>query len=192
MIKLSILIPSLPSRLRGPYPLLIESLLGQIGERRDVEVLSLFDNKTRTVGEKRNLLIDMAQGEYLCFIDDDDDVSADYVQEILVAAEAQPDLITFDCVYAPAGGTPIPVFYKLEYPVVQFCGDHNIGQPCHLHAWKSEMVKDIRFPDCNYAEDRPWQSEAVKRPKSVAQIDKNLYFYRFNPATSETVKHRNG
>jgi glycosyltransferase involved in cell wall biosynthesis len=192
MIKLSLLIPTLPSRLRVSYPLLIESLLRQIGDRQDVEVLSLFDNKTRTVGEKRNLLASMAQGEYISFIDDDDEVSDDYLQYILKATETQPDLITFDCVFAMAGREPKPVYYKLEYPVVQMFSDHNIGQPCHLHVWKRSMISDIKFPDYNCAEDRPWQSEAVKRPKSVVQIDKILYFYRFNPETSETLKHRNG
>jgi len=44
----------------------------QISHR--VEVLSECDNRTMTIGAKRNLLLSRANGDYTCFIDDDDSV----------------------------------------------------------------------------------------------------------------------
>jgi intein/homing endonuclease len=41
--------------------------MAQIGNRPDIEVIGLFDNKKRSVGHKRNELLKLAQGEYLCF-----------------------------------------------------------------------------------------------------------------------------
>ena len=37
-----------------------------------------------SVGEKRNKLINMAKGEYFSFIDDDDLVSEEYVDQVLI------------------------------------------------------------------------------------------------------------
>ena len=47
----------------------------------EVEVLTELDDGTRSIGEKRNALVESAGGEYVCFVDDDDMVSSDYVGE---------------------------------------------------------------------------------------------------------------
>ena len=79
----TIAIAGIPERFHSCQPLLY-SLLETQGVARlpDVECLYLLDNKRRTVGAKRNALLDMARGEYVSFIDDDDMVAADYVKRI--------------------------------------------------------------------------------------------------------------
>src|SRR3990172_4807579 len=94
-VKLSILVPTIPSRLTNFYPNLMIQLLNQTKDRSDVEILSLFDNKHRSVGHKRQALIDLAQGEYLTFIDDDDRIAQTYVRDILEALYTNPNA---DCV----------------------------------------------------------------------------------------------
>ena len=71
-IKLSILIPSIPSRFRR-FQKLFEKINAQA--TNEVEILGLFDNKKRSIGHKRDALVQMSKGEYVCFCDDDDDVS---------------------------------------------------------------------------------------------------------------------
>jgi glycosyltransferase involved in cell wall biosynthesis len=58
-----------------------------------VEVITEVDNKQITTGAKRNNLLNKAQGKYICFIDDDDHISNDYLRLILEAIESDADCI---------------------------------------------------------------------------------------------------
>jgi len=91
-MKLSILICSVFERDAKP---LVQKLLAQIGTE-PVEVLMLADNRKRSTGFKRQVLLNNAQGEYVTFIDDDDSVSADYIAEVLTATENNADVIVFN------------------------------------------------------------------------------------------------
>lgn len=80
-MKLSILILSIPSRLSNFLPTLLQNLLKQAEPfKNQVEILTLIDNKVRSIGKKRQNLIDIAEGEYIAFIDDDDRVSDNYIE----------------------------------------------------------------------------------------------------------------
>jgi len=81
-VILSILTPSVPSRLEQ-LNALRAMLASQIGDQLAVEHLILIDNKRRTVGEKRDNLLRIALGRYVAFVDDDDFVSEDYINEIV-------------------------------------------------------------------------------------------------------------
>ena len=72
-IRFSILILSVPTRFNA-LASLFQKLLGQIGDREDVEVFSLIDNKSLHVYEKRNRLLNIARGTHLAWLDDDDDI----------------------------------------------------------------------------------------------------------------------
>ena len=79
----SILITAIPERYHSVQPLLHNLLEKQaVARMPDVELLYLMDNRRRPVGAKRNDMLAMAKGEYVSFIDDDDEVSVDYVQKI--------------------------------------------------------------------------------------------------------------
>ena len=79
MIKLSILIPSVHTRRNTFLPKIQDEVYRQIDElsefnKAQVEVITLSDNKKMMLGDKRNLMVEMAQGEYRQFIDDDDKI----------------------------------------------------------------------------------------------------------------------
>ena len=93
-IQLSILTPTIPSR-KEQLSKLTEKIAKQIGDL-PVEHLVFSDNRTRTIGAKRQALLDIARGEYIAFVDDDDDIKPDYVAEILSAIQQGPDVITFE------------------------------------------------------------------------------------------------
>ena len=74
--KLSILIPSIPSRIQDRMIPLYHKLQEQIRKLdnpKDVELLCVIDNKRRSIGYKRESLVYIARGNYLAFVDDDDD-----------------------------------------------------------------------------------------------------------------------
>jgi len=53
MIQLSILVPTVPSRLTTYYPRIMSDLLKQTENYPEIEIIGLFDNKKRTIGQKR-------------------------------------------------------------------------------------------------------------------------------------------
>jgi hypothetical protein len=93
-IKLTIGIATIPKRMFDDrfLPRIVNKLLFQIGDRKDVELIILGDNKKITVGKKRDRLIQMAQGEFVVLIDDDDDVSEDYIKTVCNIIEKHPNI----------------------------------------------------------------------------------------------------
>lgn len=188
MIKFSILIPTVPNRLTTFYPRLVTSLQEQIKTRDDIEILCLYDNKKRTVGQKRNALLNLAQGEFLTFIDDDDRIAEDYIESIMNTIYANPtaDCIVFDCI------TTINVTEKTTYSKYskdfQYSevGDQWRGKPAHTMVWKSSIAKKHMFPNINNGEDINWVVRACQEIKNEVRIDKVLYFYDFNSKNTET------
>ena len=69
---------------------LAEEISNQIAKAKlgpeNVEHLVLFDNRSMTVGEKRQRLFDAARGEYVAFVDDDDWILPGYVASVYNAA----------------------------------------------------------------------------------------------------------
>jgi len=181
-IKLSILIPTLPNRIELFYLPLIKNLLKQIEPYNNIELISLFDNKKRTIGRKRQNMIDIIQGEYVCFIDDDDRISDDYVKLIMDTLNNNPNtdcVVFWSCINQP----------NMEDKIVKFGFEgRNIPPPCHVHVWKSSIVKKYEYKNINHGEDSDWINRAKNDIQNLSKIDKILYYYdaRYN-TTSETV-----
>ncbi len=188
----SILIPTVPSRVRTFYPYILEEVVSQIGDRKNVEVLALLDNKKMSVGEKRNRLVDMAQGEYLAFVDDDDRISPLYVEVILEAIKNNPgvDVITFDhLLHHLQLGRNITLRHDKDITKCKHINDTEWrGHLAHTHVWRRNLLEGVKFIDKNFGEDMKWGLEMSGKAESVHKISGVLYFYDFNPKTSETNK----
>jgi len=95
-MKLSILISSIPYR-KEQANKLFAKLEHQIMDRyKTVEILMLVDNCERSIGAKRNALLKIAKGDYICYIDDDDDITDDFIEYCLEGIETGKDLIVFN------------------------------------------------------------------------------------------------
>lgn len=191
-IKLSILIMTVPSRLEYFYPRIMKQVLGQTEKYDDIEVISLFDNKKRSVGSKRQNMLDLVQGEYLVFIDDDDRITDDYVDSIMETLKKNPnvDCVVFNTICCIENSSLKKLCkYGIEYSY----GDINGGKewrglPAHTMIWKSEIAKKYKYSDMGVHEDTDWVKRAVKSIKTQVRIDKVLYYYDANyKTTSETA-----
>lgn len=181
-MKLSILTPTIPGR-ENQVRSLSEKLAEQIGAL-PVEHLILSDNRQRSIGAKRQALVDIARGEFISFVDDDDDVSDDYVSSLLDATETGADVITFRQL----------VIYNGQEGEVEFGVNNRDGQfipggvtkraPWHICAWKRDKVDGCLFGESNYGEDIVWCRQARLRIATAIHVDRVLHTYRHDAATT--------
>jgi hypothetical protein len=179
---LSILTPTIPGRERQ-----LQSLQWRIEEQiggQAVEHLILSDNRKRSIGAKRQALLDIARGQYIAFVDDDDDIADSYVEELLKATVSGADVITF-----LQGAT-----YNGQQSVVDFQlgqGDHGFApggitnrDAWHVNAWRRSRVAHCQFGESNYGEDLTWCLQARRMAETTVHIPKILHFYRHDAATT--------
>lgn len=187
-MKLSILICSVQKRL-AVFALLAEHLERQAAGK-PVEILWLGDNKTMSVGEKRNKLVSLAKGEYICFVDDDDWVADDYVTEILHGIEQKPDCVCFNTLYNVEGGTDVPMHFSVHNILnVNEPGKPRIRVPNHLIPIRREFVLATRFLEKSFGEDTDYSLRVRRLLSTEYKIEKILYHYRFSETKSETHKY---
>lgn len=179
-IELSILTPTIPSR-KEQLSKLSEKIAKQSNDLA-VEHLSFADNRTRTIGAKRQALLDIARGEYIAFVDDDDDIEPDYVSEILLAIKQGPDVITFEQ-NSYYNGAFSKVIFGLNNRDEPFQPNGiTLRAPWHVCVWKRELIKTCQFGESNYGEDIIWSRQARARIKTSLHIDKTLCTYRHDAA----------
>ena len=210
----SILICGIPERYHSVQPLLLSLLESQsVARMPDVELIYLMDNRRRPVGAKRNDLLAMARGEYVSFVDDDDEVSPEYVKTIYQMivrtrksdspadvicfpqrAILQPHNITHECTYSLAHWKDRePNARRVLSPAVSGNGEPvpNVlnwtGPPAHTMVWRQEVLAGIKFPEQNFGEDVAFVDAACEKAKTEMVIEGNpLYFYKFSEEGSAT------
>jgi hypothetical protein len=190
-IKLSILVPTVPSRIDTFFPRIIKELHKQVGSRADIEIIGLFDNKRKTTGAKRQDLLSLARGEYLTFIDDDDRISEDYICSIIHAIETNPniDCILYNVICRVNGGRPKLCKYGIEFEYGDILdGAEWRGKPAHVMVWKSAIAKQHAYHDMINGEDIDWAKRASQDIVTQYRIDRVLYYYDAEyMRTSETA-----
>jgi glycosyltransferase involved in cell wall biosynthesis len=194
MITLSVLVPTTTKRLNKYFLNTIEEINKQcsIINRNDVEILGLLDNYKMTIGEKRNNLLQMSRGNFVVFIDDDDRVTSDFLEQILNSIHQNPnsDCIVYDMICTIDGCRKIISKFGIEYEYTKLapwtkenCSVKNevpepwFGKPSHNMVWKSSLAKSCHFPEKNVGEDFAWVAQAWPKIKTQARIDKVIYFY---------------
>lgn len=179
-MKLSILICTLPERAQL-LQRLNNILLPQVGRRKaEVEIKYHDAGRSMTTGDKRNQLIGSCEGEYFCFVDDDDLVPIYYVDEMLKAISKTPDVVTFKGYMTTNGGDRRNFTIKLGSLYIEK-NNHYYRFPNHLCAFKKELVQDIKFPSVYQQEDYLWSKQINDNRilKSEVHIDLDMYHYDF-------------
>lgn len=198
-IKLSILVCSVIGRRNTFLPKILNQLEQQASAFDCVEVLLLLDNKTLMLGEKRNKLVNMAQGKYITFVDDDDRLADDYVATLIetinhtnclnvYAQIGGPDVINFNVSVSINGGKALPCFYSKEFKFDYNKKEAYFRIPNHIMCVKRELAVKTPYKNIVRGEDSAYSQDLIKKLKTQYCIDKTLYYYDFNSETTETQK----
>ena len=181
---LSVLIPTLEER-AAPFQHIFDKLDAQIRRAeadRDVEVLFDRDNRERCVGSKRNSLVRRAQGQFVAFVDDDDDVSDRYIATICEIIRRRPDI---DCIGIKGiitfrGSHPREFTHSLQYEVYSSRRHNYFRPPYHLNPILRSIAVKYPFREVNYSEDIEWCLRLQRARALTCEefVDQPLYFYK--------------
>lgn len=162
-----------------------------------IEILMLTDNKQMMLGRKRNALVDIAQGRYVQFIDDDDRIEPDMFRLLLDATahrNPEPDVITFLASVSLNGDYPKICHYSKDFAEDRDTEDGYERIPNHICCVKRELAQQIPFPHTVYGEDSAYSKLLLPLLKTEYHIPRILYRYDYNQQTSETqrpIQHAN-
>jgi glycosyltransferase involved in cell wall biosynthesis len=129
-------------------------------------------------------LVRKAQGKYVVFVDDDDSVTGEYIESILLAAEKDCDCIVFNGWMTTDGQNRKDWYISKDLP---YCASIKDGKevylrfPNHIVPIKREIALQVPFSNKTREEDYDF---AVKLKelgliKTETKIDKFLYHYKF-------------
>lgn len=177
-MDLSILICTIPER-KSSFNKLYAKIINQT-LNKDVEVL--YNDLARgaiTIGEKRNILLNESKGRYICYVDDDDDVSDDYIEQILNAIKEKPDCVGFEIecnmdgkIYLAASS----IKYNWEENKYKYKYVRSIY---HKTPVLRSIALKAMFPDKSFGEDYEYSMRIKSDLKKEVFINKVLYFYNY-------------
>lgn len=150
--------------------------------QEDIELLVNYDNEN-SIGTKRNDLLNAATGEYICYIDDDDEISATYIQDIISALDSKPDCVSLLGVITWDGRNAEMFEHSIRYSA--YATTTKIIKyerfPNHLNTIKSSIAKQFSFQEIDFGEDKDWATKIYNSGllKKEVRINKVLYFYKY-------------
>lgn len=189
-MKLSILIPSTFNREEMTEEL--ASKLRFQAKDKPVEVNVFYDDKTLSIGAKRQQMLEEAKGEYVVFIDSDDDVPDYYVDEILEAAERNPDCIGFEMevhgINKKGKVEKASASKRHKKWRNRIGGFDYVRTIYHKNPIKREIALQIGFKDMRFGEDFCYSQRLQKSGllNFEVYINKVMYIYRYKYELAET------
>lgn len=185
---LSVLIPTLPERQE-----LLFSLLSEIHTQaekwsidNDIEIIIDSTDSSMSIGNKRQHLLEKAKGEYLIFLDDDDEILNDFLWEVISAIKHNsPDVIGYNG-FMTTNGTNrenFKIMKDLPYITIMGADGHKeyLRHSNHLSPIKREIALKIGYKDLRFAEDYDYCLRLKESGliKTEHYINKDLYHYRY-------------
>lgn len=188
-MKLSILIPTLPERSAFRCRMIemltktIHSYCQNIGHEEDIEII--VDDSPRgtlnSIGVKRNRMLQAVQGEYLCFIDDDDRIADNYIELVMAGIATNPDCCSLNGIITTDGKDPKPFKHSIEYKEMWEDTEAYYRPINHLNTVRSSIAKQMVFPDWQRSEDSNYcfQLRDSGLLKVEYKIEPVLYYYDY-------------
>ena len=131
-------------------------------------------------GLSRNAGIEVAQGKYILFLDDDDYWLHEYVFNQIAKVVTNKDVDLFDySVVAHDFGYLAASKYSM-LPMVAG------------HVWKRSFIGDTRFNDSQYSSDTVFLNDLLRKHPVSVWWDMPMYYYNYMREGSLSDRHRRG
>ena len=161
-------------------------LMKSLEKQRTEEVEILFTKtppfnqrtKQYSTGEKRNDLLQKAKGDYVVFVDDDDEVTEDYIETILECCDGV-DAIGIGGWYTQDGGNYHDFKTSIHYE------DYDTNTTYfrhvnHICPIRREIAQQMKFPHITFGEDSAYSKQLKQSGllKTEHQT-KMIYHYKY-------------
>lgn len=151
----------------------------------------LIDQKNQGIGYSRNKGIEESKGQYVVFIDSDDSIEKNFLEEMLKKIEKDNlDIVVCDYIEENEetkeyNETLIPPF---ENTTIKENKELllSINKAPWNKIYKKELIKDIRFPEDLKYEDTQFICEALKNAK-IGKINQCLNHYVIHSKSETTT-----
>lgn len=153
-------------------------------EKEDSRVRVIHKKTNEGVSSARNMGLEIAEGTYITFVDSDDYVETEYLQELIdiFQKDGDVDVVYMEYNRVTAGDEKIP--HNLPNLKKVFIDDlvtlsekDMFGYPW-IKAIRKEFIGDIRFDETlDLYEDEVFTCELFAKKGSVARVNKPIYNY---------------
>ena len=142
-----------------------------VSYKHRIEIIVNKDNRTKTVGQKRNECVSRAKGEYVSFIDDDDVVSLTYIPKIVKKLNTGMYYVDNNAAM---------LFNHANKNNGHFKNNGKQYRPLnHLNPVKTHIAKQIGYPEKNFGEDSDYCDKLLesKLIRSEYNFEEIMYHY---------------
>lgn len=160
------------------------------------------DPRIKVVGKKhsgqsdtRNMALDLCQGEYLTFVDSDDFIAPQFIENLYaLATQYNCDVAICDWVeFSDEQGAP-PMQEDSKSPFLKIYNKQEVilnilyqkklnNSPCS-RLFKTKVFKDIRFKSGHIYEDLAIVIPCFENTKKTIYTDQKMYFYRHHASST--------
>lgn len=154
--------------------------------------IRLIKQNNQKQGAARNRGLEIAQGEFITFVDSDDWIDLDYLEKLYNVA------VNSNCDIAIAGSTRNYEKKVKEHLTIKnsekYYGTNEILRAIqnNLVVWgklfKFEVIRNLRFEEGVFYEDAPYAIRAIHLAKSAVTVPDAVYHYFSNPTS--TIKQK--
>lgn len=173
-VILSILIPTLASRARLLVKLrnTLQKQISALGPGAHIQALTFKGSELYSAGAMKSRLLEEAEGQYVVFIDDDDEVSDDYIPEILRAIKDHPgvDCIGMRGTVASKKEKTMKVVYSLSNPSASEMIGVYFRPPCPAMPIRRHIAGRFPYADRTGGEDANLSLRMIQEQAIVTEV----------------------
>lgn len=143
-------------------------------------------------GQSRNVGLNIAHGDFICFVDSDDYMSPHMYKIMLEYLRNDVDIVECDYVLVDNDQADFcdevisnKVFNTKE-ALIENINDHWFRQLIWNKMYKREVIKNVRFPEGKKIDDDFFTYKVIGKAKKLVHIDAKLYAYRLQ---EDSVMH---
>lgn len=158
--------------------------------------IKIISSKNNGANIARKKGLDIASGEYVMFIDSDDWIDINTVEELVnILSEYQYDAVRFNALLEPSKKIKNEVSYKLlnHSEIKKYLIETNILNNLCFTIYKLDKIKNIKAFNLNVSncEDYLINLEFYTNVDQMLLVDNAFYHYRYNPNSTTENKDKN-
>ena len=134
----------------------------ELDQYKEINIVHLpFNSGNASI--PRNVGLDIANGDYIAFIDSDDMITDDYIEKIQHKMNSNPDIIYLS-------------WYSKKQSIIMNVKPSKWNCAVWCRVYKKDIIGDTRFnPELKLAED--WEFNTHIKPQTSLCIKKQIYIY---------------